>query len=110
MPQLIFRGIPAEGIRAISIPLVEEMATICQCGTDNFTLECLHVTAIFDGKYTDSYPFIDVWWFERGDEVRDKMAEAIDKYVRSLGIPDLEISFRVGREDNFYMNGRRYNS
>lgn len=53
MPQLIFRGIPAEGIRAISVPLVEEMAEICQCGTDNFTLECLHVTAIFDGKYTD---------------------------------------------------------
>ncbi|GAB6990993.1 DUF1904 family protein [Paenibacillus pini] len=110
MPQLIFRGIPAEGIRAISIPLVAEMAAICQCGTDNFTLECMHVTAILDGKYTDSYPVIDVWWFERGDVVRDKMAEAIDRHVRSLDIPELEISFRVGREDNFYMNGRRYGS
>jgi len=110
MPQLLFKGIPAEDIRAISTPLVEEMAAICQCGTDNFTLECLHVTAIFDGKYTEAYPFIEVWWFERGDEVRDKMAAVIDRQVRSLGIPDLEISFQVRREDNFYMNGRRFGS
>lgn len=108
MPQLMFRGIPAEGVRAISKPLVEEMAAICSCGTDNFTLECLHVTAIFDGEYVEPHPFIDVWWFERGQEVRDRMAAAIDRHVRSLGIAELELSFRVGRVEDFYYNGRRY--
>ncbi|WP_141669050.1 DUF1904 family protein, partial [Bacillus wiedmannii] len=39
MPHVVFRGITTEQLKRISKPLVEELAEICECGTDNFTLE-----------------------------------------------------------------------
>jgi len=107
MPQLLFRGFKAEDICQISKPLVDELAEICDCGTDNFILECLHSTSIFDGKVIETFPFIEVKWFERGLETRDLFSASIAKYIQSLNIPEFEIAFSTFREDSYYVNGKR---
>jgi hypothetical protein len=107
MPQLLIRGISTNDICNISKPLIEELAEICECGTDNFMLECIHTTSIFDGKVVISYPFIEVKWFERGIAIRDLFASAIAKHVKSLDIPEVEIAFITYREDSYYLNGER---
>ena len=107
MPLLVVRGIEAEKMRDISKSLVEEMAFICECGTDNFTIECLHTTAVFEGNIVPSYPFIEVSWFERGPEVRDRLAEAIAKHVHSIGVEEFETAFTAYRKDSYYLNGKR---
>ncbi|MBW5447982.1 DUF1904 family protein [Cohnella sp. CFH 77786] len=106
MPHLLIRGIPAEQIRAVSAPLVSELADICQCPEDYFLLECFPTTAVSQGEIVPSYPFIDVAWFDRGPAVRDRFAEAVDRHIRGLGLPELEIAFRVYREDHYYTNGQ----
>ncbi|CAG7618273.1 DUF1904 family protein [Paenibacillus allorhizosphaerae] len=105
MPQLTARGISVEILASISKPLVEELADICKCGTDNFTVDCLNVVSVFDGQVCETFPFIEVAWFERGSEARDRIAEAITRYVRSVGILELEIAFKVYREDGYYVGG-----
>jgi len=105
MPQLIIRGIKQEDVCTISKPLVEELAEICECETDNFMLECMHTTSIFDGKVVETFPFIEVVWFERGQAVRDQFAAAVTKHVLALDIPEVEVAFRVFREDSYYING-----
>jgi len=107
MPLLVVRGIEAEKMKNVSKSLVEEMASICECGTDNFTIECLHTTAVFDGKIVSSYPFIEVSWFERGPETRDRLAQTIAKHVQSIGVEEVEIAFQAYREDSYYLNGNR---
>ncbi len=107
MPLLVVRGIEAEKIKEISKSLVEDMAAICDCGTDNFTIECLHTTAVFEGRIVPSYPFIEVSWFERGQEVRDRLAETIAKHVHSIGVEEFETAFTTYREDSYYLNGKR---
>lgn len=107
MPLLVIRGIDPAKIRQISGPLVEELAEICECGSDNFTIECLHTTAVFEGRIVSSYPFIEVAWFERGQEVRDRFAKAVADHIMSLGIEELETAFVTYREDSYYLNGRR---
>jgi Domain of unknown function (DUF1904) len=37
MPQLIFKGISVDQVKKISTPLVQELANLCVCETDNFT-------------------------------------------------------------------------
>lgn len=108
MPHLLVRGIQAEQMAAISEPLVEELAAICQCGTDNFTIECLHTTGVFAGKVVDSFPFIQVSWFERGQEVRDRFAQALTKHVLSLGVPEVEIAFTAFQKESYYANGKHF--
>ncbi|WP_421617048.1 DUF1904 family protein [Brevibacillus sp. TJ4] len=108
MPHLLVRGIKAEQMAAISEPLTEELAAICQCGTDNFTIECLHTTGVFAGKIVDSFPFIQVSWFERGQEVRDKFAETVTRHVLSLGVPEVEVAFTSFEKESYYANGKHF--
>lgn len=105
MPQLTIRGISVQTIKAISGPLVEELASICECGTDNFTLDCLAVTSVFGGETVETYPFIEVAWFERGGVVRYRFAEAVTRHVRLAGVTDVEVAFKVYREDAYYVSG-----
>jgi hypothetical protein len=106
MPHLLIRGLSVDEVRTISRPLVADLAGLCQCPPDYFMLECLHTTAIFDGETVPSYPFVDVSWFDRGTEIRDRFAETVDRHIRSLGIPEAEIAFRAYREDQYYINGK----
>lgn len=107
MPHIVFRGVETEKLRLVSVVLAQELAELCACGTDNFTFECVHTTVIFGGDMAGSYSFIQVGWFERGDEVRDRMAEAITRHVKSLGITEVEVVFITYEENAYYIDGQR---
>ncbi|RKP44286.1 DUF1904 family protein [Cohnella endophytica] len=107
MPHLLIRGVAPDGIREVSQALVAELAVICQCPEDYIVLECLTTTAVYEGQFVASYPFVEVNWFERGPRVRDLAAECIDRHIRSLGIPEAEIAFRRYESDGYYANGRK---
>jgi len=107
LPHLLFRGVEAEKLGQISQPLAQELAEICACGTDNFTFECLHTTVVLGGDTQSSFSFIQVGWFERGDEVRDRFAEAVTRRIQSLGIPEVEVVFIPYEEKAYYIDGVR---
>jgi len=105
MPQLTVRGIAADRMAAVSKALVEELAAICSCGTDNFTIDCLTVVSVFDGGATETYPFVEVAWFDRGREVRDRFAEAVSRHARLAGAEGIEVAFKTYTEDAYYIDG-----
>lgn len=107
MPHLLIRGVEVDQVRAVSVSMVAELAALCQCPEDHFLLECMQTAAVFRGQTVASYPFVEVAWFERGAEVRDRFAEIVDRHLRSSGLPEMEIAFRVYREDQYYANGER---
>ncbi|MDR7002410.1 DUF1904 family protein [Neobacillus niacini] len=108
MPHLFIRGITVEQVKTISKPLVQELADLCACGTDNFTLEIVQSTFVFDGNEVPGYPFIEVKWFERGQEIRDAFANIVTKQVQSLGIPEVEVAFSTFKESDYYFNGKSF--
>ncbi|MCZ8517205.1 DUF1904 family protein [Paenibacillus filicis] len=107
MPQLTIRGIAPERVIAISEALVRQLADVCGCGTDNFTFDCLQTVSAMDGKRVDTYPFVEVAWFERGMQTRDRFAETITKHLLAAGVPEVEIAFKVYSEEGYYINGMR---
>ncbi len=108
MPQLKIRGIEADKFKVISKDLVDELTRIVGCPRDYFTLECINTTSIFDGEIVNTYPFIEVAWFDRGQEVRDNVAKTITRYVNELGIEDLDIAFTIFKENSYYENGEHF--
>jgi hypothetical protein len=108
VPHLFIRGISVEQVITLSKPLVQELADLCACGTDNFTLEVVNSTFVFDGNEVPGYPFIEVKWFERGQEVQDQFANIITKHVHSLEIPEVEVAFSIFRESDYYYNGKSF--
>jgi hypothetical protein len=105
MPQLTVRGIDAERMASISGPLIEELAALCECGIDNFTIDCLAVTSVFGGRAAVTYPFIEIAWFERGRAIRDQFADSVTRHIREAGVGEVEIAFKVYTEDGYYVNG-----
>lgn len=106
MPHLLFRGVPSEQLKSVSTPLAAELAAICECGTDNFTMACLNTTSVFGSEADDQgFAFIEVGWFERGQHVRNRFAQAVTKYVSQIGLSEIEIVFHAYREDSYYING-----
>ncbi len=102
----MFRGITIQQLKNISKPLVEDLAKICECGTDNFTFELQHSTFVFDEKEIEAFPLIEVKWFERGQEIRDKVAQKITTYIMGFDLPELEVVFTVYSESSYYINGK----
>lgn len=108
VPHLIIRGVDPDRLASVSEALVGELAVIFDCPPDHILLECMHTTAVFAGKRVDSYPFVEVAWFERGMAARDAAAACIDRHMRgALGLEEMEIAFRVYTPDAYYSNGQR---
>ena len=108
MPQLIFKGISVEKVKKISTPLVMELANLCQCETDNFTLEIIHSTFVFNQNEVESFPFIEVKWFDRGQEIQNRFAGIITKHLQSISISELEVAFSIFLESAYYLNGKNF--
>jgi len=110
MPHLFIRGISVDQVKTISTSLVQDLADLCACGTDNFTLEVVHSTYVFDGDEVPCYPLIEVKWFDRGQEVQDQFANIITKRIQALEIPEVEVAFSTFQESAYYLNGKSFAS
>jgi hypothetical protein len=106
MPHIVIRGISIEQMKTISKPLVGELAGICECGEDNFTFEIVHSTFVFNGEEVPPFSLIEVKWFERGQEVRDKFADVVTKYIMSVDVSEVEVVFIPFSEPAYYINGK----
>jgi hypothetical protein len=108
MPQLIFKGISVDQVKKISTPLVRELADLCHCETDNFTFEIMQSIFVFNENEVQGFPFIEVKWFDRGQEIQDQFADIITKHIHSLGIAEIEVAFSVFLESAYYYNGKNF--
>ena len=82
MPQIKIRGINENQICEISEKMIDELIDAVKCPRDYFEIECIKSVAIRDGKIADVYPFVEVAWFDRGQEVQDTVAKIITDNIR----------------------------
>ena len=106
MPTLVIRGIDPHKLVAGSSQWIETLADICDCGTDNFTIEFVQSIGLAPGRLVHAYPFIEVGWFDRGKETRDRFAFACSEFIRSAGIEEAEIVFVDYDPQRYYINGK----
>ncbi len=77
MPQIKIRGVKTEKTLDISKDLVDELHKIIDRPRDYITIELIHSTFIANGQITEGYPYVEVGWFDRGQEIQDKVAKSI---------------------------------
>ncbi len=108
MPQLVIKGMENEQIKKISKPLVDELHEIIGCPRDYFTIEAVNSVFIMDGELQSVTPLIQVNWFDRGQQVQDRVAAAIYRHIAGIGFSQVETFFVVLQENNYYENGQHY--
>lgn len=108
MPQIKMRGIETEIVRKLSKQLIDELAVLTQSPRDYFTLEVIHSTFVLDGDIVPGYPFIEIAWFDRGQEIQDQVAQVISRLLNQMGYSSVDIMFTVLEKPRYYENGEHY--
>ncbi|WP_010293253.1 DUF1904 family protein [Clostridium senegalense] len=108
MPMLKIRGIDESKILEVSTELIDELEKIIGCPRDYFSMELINSTYIMDGKKVQAPSIIEVSWFDRGQDIQDKVAKAITKYFKTEAMPCLDIIFHNLEEKRYYENGEHF--
>ncbi|WP_305460398.1 DUF1904 domain-containing protein [Photobacterium leiognathi] len=111
MPHLRFRAVEFDTVKALSTELVDDLQPLMLCPREDFTLEHIPASFIFDGEVSDAYPFVEVLWFDRGQETQDKVAAVITAAVRKAvdnAEQDVAVIFTALTATAYYDNGQHY--
>ena len=105
MPALKLKSIDAKKALTISKNLIDELQELIQCPRNYFSIESTQSLFIVDGEFTEGPPVVEVSWFDRGQEIQDKSAKIITKYVNSIGYENVDVIFHVLEGNRYYENG-----
>ena len=108
MPQIKARNIKKEDLCKISKPLVDELQNMLGCPRDYFTIELIHSTFIQDGDVTDGYPYVEIAWFDRGQETQNKVAKLITSHLQKVGYENVDVFFTLFQKNSYYENGEHF--
>ncbi len=108
MPQIKMRGVNLEKVCAVSKTMIDVLEKIIECPRDYFTIEWISSTFVSDGSIVPGYPFVEVAWFDRGQEIQDQVAREITRVIHEMGYSSVEICFHPLEKRSYYENGERF--
>lgn len=109
MPHLRMRALTPDHVASLSQTLCQPLAAAMATSEDNFTFEAIPTTFFAEGNKTNSYPFIEVLWFERPQEVQNQAARIITEQVKALTqAADVVVVFIALNRQAYYENGEHF--
>lgn len=108
MPVLRFKAIALNDLCKISKILVDDLQEVTKTPREHFTLEVPKSVYIKDNNIIDGPPMVEVFWFDRGQEVQDHVAKILTKYVQSCGYPEIDVIFTLWERSRYYENGEHF--
>lgn len=109
MPHLRFRAVKNEVVQSLSASLPNELAQIMNTAEDNFTFEAIPTEFYSAGQASNSYPFVEVLWFERPQDVQDRAAKVITDQLRNrTNAVDIVVVFLALNKHSYYENGEHF--
>lgn len=109
MPHIRVRGMSPAQVQTLSQDLVEGLAAIVNTSPDNFTIEHVPTQFYAHGHPEAGYPIMEVWWFERPADIKQKTAEHLTASVRRI-MPqsDVVVIFHPLGKADYFENGRHF--
>lgn len=110
MPHIRARGIDIEAVQNVAGSIVEQLAEITETPNDHFTFEYIPSQFLTSGGASPAYPYIEVFWFDRGHDIKSKAAVIIDRTLRTVVDENIDITvvFSDLNGANYYENGAHF--
>jgi len=110
MPHIRCRGIPQETVVEFSELLVEQLAELTKAPAAHFTIEYIPAEFIATRFGGQAYPFIELFWFDRGQSMQDAAAQLITSVIKAKVGDDVDVAVVVQPlvRTNYYDNGQHY--
>ncbi len=108
MPHIRFRAIDISILRSFSGNLASRIRDVMKCPLEDVTIE--HISSTYVSAF-DPAPFVEVLWFNRGQEVQDSAALVITEVVRQeFQNPEQPVTvvFTALDRSGYYDNGVHY--
>lgn len=93
MPIIKLKEVDVKKALEISTGLIDELEELIKCPRDYFNLSVDTATYINDGKIIEGPTMVEVAWFDRGQEIQDKAARIITKYINLAGYENVDVIF-----------------
>lgn len=103
MPHIRMRALSQEQAQKLSTTLVKGLSDLTKSPIDNFTLELVSTQ-----YFTDSYPFVEVLWFSRPQEMQDQCAKFITEQIKAIDSRDVTVVFQILTATAYYENGKHF--
>ncbi|WP_413584736.1 DUF1904 domain-containing protein [Bdellovibrio sp. HCB274] len=109
MPHLRFRGINQDQVAKLSQTLPNNLAATMETTEDNFSIEHIHTDFFSKGQKGGAYPFVEVLWFQRSQEIQDQSAKIITEQVKQYcPNDDVAVIFVSLTKSAYYENGSHF--
>ncbi|ROV61083.1 DUF1904 domain-containing protein [Vibrio ponticus] len=110
MPHFRFRAVEPQTVQTLSKPLIDELQEIMGSPREDFTFEYVYTTFYHEGEVNPAYPFVEVLWFDRGQEKQDSVAKIITDQVRGIMGQDVNVAviFTALNPSAYYDNAEHY--
>ena len=85
MPQIIVKGVNSREMPKMAWNVPQNWRIYANAHSDWFVFD--HINSDFydmNGK-TEHWPVVQVWWFERPQEMQDEAAKCLNNYVKAIG-------------------------
>lgn len=102
MPQITVKGLTGAQMKKLSTPLMHDLAEAIGCPEDWLIFELAESRFYAGGEQVPGFPIVEVAWFDRPDEVRERVAALIRDAVLGEGYPLVQVIFTTLTPDRFY--------
>jgi hypothetical protein len=110
MPHFRFRAVEPQTVQSLSKILIDDLEALMKSPRADFTFEYIYTTFFHDGEVSAAYPFVDVLWFDRGQEIQDQVATIVTKRIREVVQQDVDVAviFTAFNSSEYYDNAEHY--
>ncbi|MFA0413697.1 DUF1904 domain-containing protein [Vibrio renipiscarius] len=110
MPHFRFRAVEPQLVQTLSKSLIDELQSHMNSPREDFTFEYIYTTFYHEGEVSAAYPFVEVLWFDRGQETQDTVAKIITDQVRGIIGEDINVAviFTALNASGYYDNAQHY--
>ncbi|MDW6003165.1 DUF1904 domain-containing protein [Vibrio mangrovi] len=110
MPHFRFRAVEPQTVQILSKSLVDELLSPMNSPREDFTFEYIYTTFFQEGEVSQAYPFVEVLWFDRGQDIQDQVAQVVTRQVREVIGEDIDVAviFTALTPTHYYDNAQHY--
>ena len=108
MPHMLIKGMKENQVVLLSKVIFPQLSEIMETPEDWFVFEHSPNTYFISGKATKLYPMVHLYWFDRGQDIKNQTARLLDEKIREMGYEQIEIIFHAHKKEDYFENGEHY--
>lgn len=108
MPKVRINGVTPEQVVALAPILSQKLVEITECPIEYIEIEYIPSKVVINENLELGVAFVEIYWFDRGQEQSDALAKAYTEVFQKNGIENVDIAYMLYSKSLYYENGQHF--